>query len=260
MSIANKGAPVGAIRGSGLPADLLLSAMTQPSSVAIWKLGELAGSVANEEINPAQNGIHINVTLDNTAGPIAGSRAPLYVPANSSVTNIYSATLGTAVDGFAGTAGTVLIWAKIPTATWTNGALSRLIYIRAPGTGNLFYINKTATNNQFVGLLQAGGTSKSVFHTTSGPTGWVLFGIAWHKANDTFKVYFLESSSDGQVGTTQTGLGAWAGSGLDSDITIIGSNSASSPTQTIPANLAYAGLYSAELSLATIQSIMASTE
>lgn len=104
-------------------------------------------------------------------------------------------------------AGTAFIFGQIDAlGTWSDGVARELSQDGIDGTNGVF-IFKTAVTGQLQCNYTAGGTAKSVAFASGSPTGWFMVAITWDTVADQMKVYF----NGVQVGSTQTGLGVWAG-------------------------------------------------
>ena len=235
--------------------DALATAMLALSPVELWIMGELSGTTAAASVlTPTRDGTFANVTLDNVDGPGGFSRAGLW-NGTTSTCDIYSASLASA---FNGSVGTALIFAKISGAQWGDSTLRNLLYL-AVDSSNFVRLLKTAITNRIIIRYKASDTTQTVTYDSTGPTGWVLWGVTWTTIGNEMKAYFLPSSAGGQIGTTQVGLTAWVGT-LNSDTTVIGSASVSSPSVVMSGNLGYCAIYDTVLTEAQIQAVMAATE
>ena len=77
-------------------------------------------------------------------------------------------------------------------------------------------------NNALICEYKAGGTVKAIYPYVGPTTAWFNVILTWSKAADQLKVYI----NGVQSGTTQIGLGTWAGN-LDNWTTVIGAVDAS---------------------------------
>jgi hypothetical protein len=182
--------------------------------IAYWMLGEKSGAVAYEEVSGraagAQNGAHTGVTL--WANGIGDGRLAIYYDGANDFTN--SAAFAAA---FNGAAGTILIWARVPSAgVWTDGADRRVITIQATGNNLIFIRRPAGSNNTLAWRYRAGGVSKSVALGGLSTIDWMLLGLTWDAAADQVKAYH----NGAQTGATQNGLGAWAGAPAATTTTI----------------------------------------
>lgn len=201
------------------------------SIIGYWPMGEQAPSVyAFDQSRNRFHGIYKNVTLGQP-GIGDGLTAPLYDGTND-YNNIYSA-------GFAGAfnnqEGTFAAWVKMANVgVWTDATTRRVVTIRAD-VNNLVFINRNTTNNQWAGGYVAGGTNKQNVYSNGANIGinWFNIAITWSKSADQVKTYF-----NGSPGTTQTGLGIWAGA-LAATFTVIGA-SVTTPSNVWSGNIAHA--------------------
>jgi hypothetical protein len=181
-----------------------------------WKFDECQGLVAYDS---SGNGINGTITIGatapqtavgtcNTAGTAWGNGALGKI--NSSLNfdgvddyvDIHSSNL---LSAFNGSEGSMSFWVKAADAGfWSDGLLRRQIYFTV-NDNNRVFLTKTAANT-LVWSYCAGGTCKSVTIPTT-TIDWFHTTITWSKTNDKVIVYF----NGFQSGTTQTGLGTFAG-------------------------------------------------
>jgi hypothetical protein len=185
---------------------------TQPASlIALWRLSETSGAVANDSSPENNDGAYTGVALANAAGP-DGVAVPYFDGANDYV-DLHSA--GLAAD-FNGAAGTLAIWVDANIA-WADSN-ARIFTILLADTNNFLFIDKSAANTVLFSY-KSGGTAKTVTLVPVTPASWFHVALTWDKANDELKAYY----NGAQTGTTQTGLGVWAGA-LSSNQCLIGAN------------------------------------
>jgi len=171
------------------------------SPIAYWPLWETSGPTAQCLVNAAQNGTYAGVTLADTAGP-DGNLCPFFDGANDYV-NIYTAPFDTA---FNGAEGTVALWVKVfNVGVWTDGSQRRGIYL-AVDANNYISIFRSTVNNELAWFYKAGGTFEVNTVSTS-DTAWMHVAITWSKTADEVRYYRNGASA----GSTDTGLGVWAG-------------------------------------------------
>lgn len=173
--------------------------------IGYWPMDESSGTVALDASGNGRNGAYkaSGEPLLGQTGIGDGRTCPLFDGTND-YNNIYSASLAGA---FNGAEGTIACWCKVAAAgTWTDATDRRPISLRVDANNRL-NVNKTATNNQVGSTYVAGGTSKGVSFTTAGPLTFFHLALTWSKSADQLKFYV----NGAQVGTTQTGLGTWAG-------------------------------------------------
>jgi hypothetical protein len=216
--------------------------------IAYWPLNETTGNAINCQINAAQEGTYTGVTLANGTAP-DGSGAPLFDGA-SGWGNLQSATLAAA---FSGPAGTLAFWYKpVNAGVWTDGTNDYLFRMGVAGGANYIYIRKNSTNNQMYYIYRAGGVNKSVTPGSLSFTAWRLVAITWDKTADQFKAYLYQvGGAGGQIGTTQTGLGTWAGT---PSFTYLGSYDAN-PANPTNGWLAHVALWTSALSADTLAAL-----
>lgn len=197
--------------GSRLAAYKARALATSP--IAYWMLNETSGTTIADSSGNSRNGTYSGVTLANGTSP-QGSPAPLWDGVND-YGDIYSASLAGAVSF---NEGCLLIWARMSSAAvWTDGVARYLTTINRNGD-NSFYIQKLTTSNTLRLLHRSGATTKLV-DTTLSTTAWFSAMLSWSQSGNQMIAYI----NGVQVGSTQTGLIAQTGSGLDSTITNLGS-------------------------------------
>jgi hypothetical protein len=200
---------------------------------------ETSGASLADYSGNNRNGANSNLTLGAYAGP-DGNPAPQYVPASSSFTNLYSASLAGA---FNGQELSFMIWYKVASSgVWTDGAARALALLFNSGS-NYFYLSKSSVNNQLVLDSRSGGTTKGVTVSGQSSTAWNCAIITVSKTNDRLRLYH----NFAQQGADVTGLGTHTGS-LASAQTVLGSFSSSSPSILWSGGLAHWALWSKELS------------
>lgn len=217
-----------------------VQAIAPNNLLALWPLGEGAGTTAYDQSGNGCNGASIGLTF-NQAGIGDGGSSPLFVPASSSRINVFSSKLASIFNGLE---GTLVVWFKIRTASiWTDGA-QRQFFIVAADSNNYIQISKAAGNNGVNFAYKAGGTLSILVPTYSALT-WSFGAITWDKAGDKVIPYM----NGIQQGATITGLGTWAGTLADGNCNI------SQAGQLMDGNLAYAALWSTPLNQTQITAL-----
>lgn len=185
--------------------------------ISYLPLDETSGATAADASGNSRTGTYANVTLNSIALPAkVGGNAPLF---NGGVTdtsyiNWYTASLAAATPGAAGTFS-----ALAKTSAWADGVARDIAYLRVDSS-NYINVIKSTTNNELSFQYRAGGSLKIVTSTAlAGSTDWFLATITWSKAADEVKAFL----NGVQVGTTQTGLGTWAGT-LSTTLTNLGAH------------------------------------
>lgn len=194
------------------------------SIVSYLPLWEPAGATVAADISGrGYNGAPTAVTF-GAAGIGDGSTAASF-DGSTSFIDWYSAGLASA---FNASEGTLMIWAKVSAAgVWTDTTVRVLGLLSSDGVSqNYIRIIKNSINNQLVFTYRAGNVNKAVTKSSVTTTGWMALGLTWSVSADEVKAYF----GGVQEGTTQTGLGTWAGA-LQSTAALIGALSA------VPANV-----------------------
>jgi hypothetical protein len=172
------------------------------SIVAYWVGDERSGVIMYDHSGNNRNGAISNVNLGAIQG-MDGKFAGLWNGSNS-VVNVFSTGLQTA---FNDQEGSLFMWTKMASASvWTDGTIRRFARLSV-NVNNLVDIRKDSGSNSVTCLYVAGATSKSVALTGQSWTGWGSLCLTWSKSADEVKFYVRGV----QAGTTQTGLGVWAG-------------------------------------------------
>lgn len=174
--------------------------------IAYWPMNELSGTAAINygTLGAGANGVYSGATLAQVAAPGSiGGLAPLF-DGNDDLCNVYSAALN---GGFNGNLLTFAIWWKVSAAgDWTDGTNRDVVsfYIDA---NNYIEMNKGTVNNTFRILMRSGAVQKNIDSTAYANTDWNLLVWTNTDAGDEQKWYM----NGLQLGTTQTGIGTWAG-------------------------------------------------
>lgn len=234
MMLQNKGSAAAAVPYS-------TALVNSYGAAEVWPLVNIAGGTAiTAKVAAARNGVLSGLTLQNTAGPVTNSLAPLWsgaAPYGNLLTS--NGTTGLA-DIFNGTTGSFFMWVKVAAAgVWTDGAFRRIFKFLADAN-NYISAYKSSTNGTIDFLYDAGGTVKTVSVSSLSSTGWFSVGMSWDKtagANGEVKAYI-----DGaQVGTTQTALGTWVNTGWGTGLALLGANTVGA-SQNFSGWLAYSAI------------------
>ena len=219
-----------------------VKAIAGSTLIGYWPMGEPSGAVAYDQSGQANNGAYTGVTLGEP-GAGDGRTCPLWDGAND-YNNLYSAAFNA---DFTPAEFTVAVWAKVSAAAvWTDATTRYLMRLRADGN-NETYLVRTATNNQLQAFCVGGAVGKQVASTAlNGSTAWFHVAITRSAAGDAMK-FFINGA---QVGSTQTGIGAWVGA-LASSVTVMGAAS-NTPTAVWSGWMAHGLVCSAALSAANI--------
>lgn len=212
--------------------------------IGYWRLNETSGTNADDSSSQNNDGTYTGVDLANAAGP-DGVKVP-YFDGTNDYCNIYSAAFN---SDFNGQSGTMAIWCKVnAAAVWTDAAFRKSFFVGVDVSTNYVNIDKRATNNEMIFEYKAGGVLKSVSLTISS-TAWFHLAVTWNLSGDQMIAYLNGT----QTGSTQTGLGTWAGS-LDALFCNIGAR-ATTPVQVWHGWLAHAALWNTPLTPAQILSL-----
>jgi hypothetical protein len=213
--------------------------------IAYFPQSESGGAVCLDESGFGRNGAYkaAGEPLLGQAGIGDGRTCALYDGTND-FANIYTAGMASA---FNGAEGAILIWSA---GQASAGTAQRQISIQVDAN-NLARIRWNATNGAVTFDYIAGGTAKQVLASAVMAAGGALkaFGLSWSKGADQMKAFV----SGAQVGTTQTGLGTWAGA-LSITQCIIGGNNTTGTSAPFTGYQAHAAIFARALSAAEVQS------
>jgi len=160
-----------------------------------------SGTTIHAFVSGAHDGTLSGWTLQNTAGPVTGTLAPTLdgTTANSDI--------GSLALIWNGGMGGMFIFGKVSNvADWSDG-VSRFLVSYKVDNSNYFQLSKHGT----LGLeawFSIGGITK-VLRSAQTTTDWFSLGLTWKdSANGNEGKMYVNGA---QVGATQTGFGAWAG-------------------------------------------------
>lgn len=242
--ITGGGGGAGPGGSSGNPYLDKIGAIAPANLIGWWRMNEGAGAtVSLDSSREANHGAYTAVTLAQI-GIGDGLTAASFDGATSK-NNIYSAALNTDLGN--GQEGTLALWAKVNATTdWTDGAEHDMAMFRVDGN-NRFYFIKSTTNGNINCTYIAGGTVSRVDPPSqAGVAGWIHLAMTWSKSGDAFKAYL----NGVQTGSTQTGLGTFAGA-LSSTQTLLGA-ATTTPTLVWSGFLAHAMLWTTPLTAAQV--------
>ena len=184
---------------------------TAPANLlTLWPLTETSGSVAYDISGNARHGTHSGPTLASISGP-DGQPAPYFDGVND-YTNIYSTSLR---DAFNGAEGSCIVWAKIPTAVWTDATKRVMLELRADDD-NRVSLFKATTSNRLQAFYEAGNVLENVLLSSITTTDWFFLGLTWSATADEASLYSSIAATN-----TKTVLGTWVGN-FGATTTIIG--------------------------------------
>jgi hypothetical protein len=185
------------------PLSQLILTADPANLVAYWPLQEQSGSDALEVTATDANGAYAGSFTLSQPGPADYSRSVQFVGGRVSLAAAVSA-----LDApFDPALLTLLLCARIPAAaTWTDG-ISRFAASFGVNSTNRVTLFKHSANNRFTFRYAAGGVTTDVDLNAVATLNWFQAAITVDTVADQMKAYFNGS----QVGTTQTGLGVWAG-------------------------------------------------
>lgn len=225
ISLAITGVPdVGPGAGDSSYATKVLS-ISRANLLGYWRLSEATGTTAdNYEGTAARDGTYSNITLGQT-GIGDGLTSALFVPASTSLVNLYSTSLR---DAFNAAEGTIAVWIKVSAAgVWADATARRALTVGADGT-NRIIIQKTTEANTLNMIYTANNVGSTVTTGSITSVGWIHMALTWSKstgASGQVKAYI----NGAQVGTTQVNLGTWAGA-LAATTVVLGAASTSGST------------------------------
>lgn len=185
-------------------------------------LNELSGTTAFDYSSAGdRDGAYSGVTLNSVDAPESGQRAGQWDGINDFL-NLYSAALSAA---FNGAAGTISFWFKPDTAYWGDTTTKFIAKLEAPSV-NRVTVAKNNAIGQLTWIYQAGGVFVGFTTNSNTFTDWTHVALTWDKAAAAGSGEFKGYVAGLQTGTTQNGLGVFAGS-LDSTLCTVGAQNTS---------------------------------
>jgi len=133
--------------------------------------------------------------------------------------------------------GSLIVWAEIASAVWTDSTERFIVYVSDPSAKERLMIYKTTVNGQVSYAYEGNDVIKAVAVASGSPLGWTAYGLTWSLSGDKFIAYY----NGAQTGSTQTGLGTWNGI-LGTASTVIGAKF-TTPADVAQGNLAHGQLY-----------------
>lgn len=187
----------------------VLAGILPTALLAEWRFSDGAGSVLTDFSGNGFNG-----SLPGAPNTPAWAGSGLSFDGSNDYVNLYSAGLAGA---FTGQEVTVEVVARVAGAgVWTDGAQRHIVELQADAS-NLVRIRRPLTTNNTISLLYNAGGVLEVVNATVSATSAVYYALTASKSADQMRAYV----SGAQVGSTQTGLGTFAGS-LASATTVAG--------------------------------------
>lgn len=185
----------------------------------VWPLVDIAsGTTITASVNSARNGTVSGWQLQNAAGPVTGTLAPLSDGVND-YGDIYSSNLATLFDG---STGGWAIWAKVYNANvWTDGVRRVAMAMSNDGGANQTYIRKELNPNQVTGFYEGNDQPFSRSYNSAGDTDWKLYALTWNFSSNRarFIVDGVQNGDDMSITAATSGIGP--------SYTVIGANSIS---------------------------------
>lgn len=209
--------------GGGAPPSFAQILISDYGASEVYALSSIAsGTVIPAAVDSDHNGtIGGAWDLQNGVGPVAGTLAP-YLDGASDYGNI----IGIAGD-FNGAIGSAFIfWRLTAAGDWSDGVL-RELFNHKVNNNNWIRIYKHGTLGLYV-YAAIGGVAKQInLGIPADTTAWFMAGVSWQdSANGNAVKGFLNGA---QVGSTQTGFGAWSGTPVIDAIGSATGTSASAP-------------------------------
>lgn len=173
-----------------------LQALQASDLIAHWPLWEASGGVFLDESGNGHTGVAHGWTWGQTG--IGDGRSSVLLDGVNDYGDLSASGLEAA---FNGSAGTLFAWVYLHSDT----AFRVAVRLAADGS-NFVQVHKPAADGYLAMRYRAGGTQHDVL--TAVPTGtWLPVALTWSAAAGELKAYV----NGAQVGSTQTGLGTWAG-------------------------------------------------
>lgn len=197
----------------------------------------IGATVALDSSGNARNGAYTAVTLG--AAGIGDGRTAASFNGTTSLNNAFSASLQAA---FNGSEGTMMIWLRY--AGTVNDGVTRRIFQFLVDANNRCQFTKI-TDGRYGFTYAAGGTNKTIASglLTASLTHWAM---TWSASGDQMKAYV----NGAQFGSTQTGLGVFAGSISATQTTIMAGSTG--PIELTNGIAAHAAVWDTPLSAAQI--------
>jgi hypothetical protein len=212
---------------------------------AYWPLADSGGSVAVDASGNGRDGVYTSTTLGVTG--IGDGRTAAAFDGTASRVNVYSASLDAA---FNNAEFTIAGWFQVSAAgDWTDATNRVAMHLGVDTTNNYTRILKSSTSNLLVPSCVAGGTSDFVNVSSFSPTAWFHVALTRSVAADQLKVYV----NGAQSGTTQTGMGTWAGA-LSNTRCVLGAQQ-TTPSLLWKGNIAHAAVWARPLTAAEVASL-----
>lgn len=216
--------------------------------IAYYKLDETSGTTATDSSGNGYNGTFARdvSTMGTGVGPLGGDTAPAFDGTNDVVV-LPAASLDAKWNG---SLFTISAWCIVSgVGVWTDGAWGRVVSLRV-NVSNLVYLMKSVSNNRWDSQFNGGGTLDTVTYSTS-TTSWFHSCLVVNRAADTYKLFI----NGAQTGSTQTGIGTWAGS-LLANYCCIGAY-VNTPTEAFSGRIAQVAIFASdqEANVATLANV-----
>lgn len=211
-------------------------------SDAVWEV--MIDKIGNRAFTDRAGGAPTAVTFG--AAGVGDRRTAASFDGITSLANIHTQSTE---DVFSGSEGTIVAWAKVSGAgVWADGTVRRIFQFRADSSNQILF-GRTATNDRLIAQYTAGGTSEFVALDGLSDVDYMPLAISWSATNDQVKAY-----KDGaQAGSTQAGLGTFAGA-LNNATTLIGALN-SAPANVWDGSIAHVAIWRTALTGAQITAI-----
>lgn len=209
------------------------------SMIDLWILNDTSGVVAVDTINGSRSAAYIaSPTLASVLFQDNSTKVATY----NGTTQYVNAFTSSFAGAFNGIEGTVLVWMFLTTAQWADTNFYALFSV-FNGT-NQIWIQKTGAN------AARGFYQTNLNFTITPAAAWFPMVMTWSQSNGRARVYIngVQSGSD-----TAVGSGGWNGS-LPTKADL-GALDTGTPVDFYPNALAFAALWSKELTAAEVLTI-----
>jgi hypothetical protein len=206
--------------GVSQPLRKLADLLVVRGATEIWPLLDMvSGTTIPAYINSARNGVESGWDLQNAASPIYGdTRSAPYSDGGTDFGNIFTSSLSSVYNG---SIGSMLIFAKVDAAAWTDGTQRCIMRFLSAGTAPITFtgLYKSATNNSLMFQYTTNGGG-STFTSAVSLSTWFCVGMSWKDASNGAE--FRGFLNGAQIGSTVTVTTSNAKVGLSTTNTCIG--------------------------------------
>lgn len=180
-----------------------IAATESANLITHWPMWERDTGIAdNYQGTAARDGKYIDVLLFDTLGPDGNDSIGLDA---LGLVNVLTSNGSTGLaDLWNGNEFTIAVWAKVAAAgVWTDG-VRRDVFQFNTGS-NYVFLTKWTVNNQLIGQISAGGTTKNLVATCS-LTTWMHLAVVRSVTGNFAKLYI-----NGTEAATNTAATNWSG-------------------------------------------------